>query len=69
MDLLQAMNQRHSVRSYTERPIEGKTKEELLAFLARCGRESGLRLPLVLAPPAAFSGLIAPYGNFSRSRD
>ena len=49
MDLLQAMSQRHSVRSYTERPIEGKTKEELLAFLARCGRESGLRLRLVLA--------------------
>ena len=28
MDLLQAMYDRHSVRSYTERPIEGKTKEE-----------------------------------------
>ena len=54
MDLLQAMNQRHSVRSYTERPIEGKTKEELLAFLEQCGRESGLRLRLGPDGPPAF---------------
>lgn len=69
MDLLQAMNQRHSVRSYTERPIEGKTKEELLAFLARCGRESGLRLRLVLDEPAAFDGFMAHYGKFSGVRN
>ena len=69
MDLLQAMNQRHSVRSYTERPIEGKTKEELLAFLEQCGRESGLRLQLVLDEPAAFDGFMAHYGKFSGVRN
>ena len=69
MDLLQAMNQRHSVRSYTERPIEGKTKEELLAFLEQCGRESGLRLRLVLDEPAAFDGFMAHYGKFSGVRN
>ena len=69
MDLLQAMNQRHSVRSYTERTIEGKTKEELLAFLEQCGRESGLRLRLVLDEPAAFDGFMAHYGKFSGVRN
>lgn len=40
MDLLQAMYDRHSVRSYTERPIEGKTKEDLVSFIDQCSRES-----------------------------
>lgn len=33
MDLLQAMYDRHSVRAYTEHPIEGKTKEDLVSFI------------------------------------
>ena len=48
MDLLQAMRERHSVRSYTEQPIEGKIKKDLTAFVEQCSRESGLHLQLVL---------------------
>ncbi len=48
MDLLQAMYDRHSVRSYTEHPIEGKTKEDLVSFIDQCSRESGLHLPGLL---------------------
>lgn len=40
MDLLQAMYDRHSVRAYTEHPIEGKTKEDLVSFIDQCSRES-----------------------------
>lgn len=69
MDLLQAMHARHSVRSYTERPIEGATKEELQAFMEQCNGESGLHMQLVLNEPHAFEGLMAHYGKFSGVRN
>ena len=34
MDLFQAMQERHSVRSYTDQPIEGEVKEKLEHFIA-----------------------------------
>ena len=69
MDLLQAMNARHSVRSYRQTPIEGKTKEALQAFVAQCSQESGLHLQLVLDEPNAFDGFMAHYGKFSGVRN
>ena len=48
MDLLQAMRNRHSVRSYTNKPIEGEVKEKLSALIAQCNGESGLHIQLVL---------------------
>ena len=65
MDLLQAMKERHSVRSYTDRPIEGKIKEDLLSFIEQCNKESGLHLQLILDEPDAFNGFMAHYGKFS----
>lgn len=69
MDLLQAMYARHSVRSYTDRPIEGKAKEELVSFIEQCRRESGLHLQLVTDEPNAFNSFMAHYGNFSGVRN
>ena len=69
MDLLQAMRERHSVRSYTEQPIEGKIKKDLTAFVEQCSRESGLHLRLVLDEPDAFQSLLAHYGKFSGVRN
>lgn len=65
MDLLQAMSNRHSVRSYTDQPIEGKTKEDLLSFIEKCNEESGLHMQLVLNEPNAFDSFMAHYGKFS----
>ncbi len=36
MDLMEAIEQRHSVRSYRDEPIEGKVKEELQAWIEKC---------------------------------
>ncbi len=69
MDLLQAMKARHSVRSYTDQPIEGEAKEKLLSFIEQCSRESGLHLQLVLNEPNAFDGFMAHYGKFSGVRN
>ena len=65
MDLLQAMQERHSVRSYTDKPIEGEVKEKLAAKIAQCNAESGLHIQLVLDEPNAFDSAMAHYGKFS----
>ena len=65
MDLLEAVKQRHSVRTYTNRRIEGAVKEELQQFVDHCNNESGLHMQLVLEEPKAFDGFMAHYGKFS----
>ena len=69
MNLLQAMQDRHSVRSYTDQSIEGKTKENLLSFIGQCNKESGLHMQLVLNEPNAFDSFMAHYGKFSGVRN
>lgn len=65
MELMEAITKRHSVRSYSDRKIEGAVKEELLSFIRQCNEESGLHMQLVLNEPKAFGGLKAHYGKFS----
>lgn len=65
MELLQAIEKRHSVRAYDDRKIEGEVKEKLLAFLEACNRESGLHMQFVTDEPKAFDGFMAHYGKFS----
>jgi nitroreductase len=65
MDILQAMKERHSVRSYTEKKIEGDVKEHLLTIINECNSKSGLHMQLVLDEPSAFDGFMGHYGKFS----
>lgn len=65
MNLMDAMKERHSVRSYNEKAIEGDVKAELLAFIEQCNKESGLHMQLITNEPQAFSGFMAHYGKFS----
>lgn len=65
MDIQKAMKQRHSVRSYTDRPIEGATLQALQEEIAACNRESGLHIQLVQQEPKAFDSFMAHYGKFS----
>ena len=69
MDVWQAMQERHSVRSYTDKPIEGEVKEKLAAKIAQCNAESGLHIQLVLDEPNAFDSAMAHYGKFSGVRN
>ncbi len=64
MDVLQAMKERHSVRSYTDRPIEGRIKDDLSSYIDDCNRDSQLHIQLVLDEPNAFDGFMAHYGKF-----
>ncbi len=67
MTILEAIDARHSVRSYTLRPIDGVVKEALEAEIDVCNRESGLHIRLVTGEPKAFSGLLAHYGKFEHA--
>lgn len=65
MDLLTAIKNRHSVRSYIDKPIDSETLSELKAEIDACNKESGLHIQLVTNEPEAFDSMMAHYGKFS----
>ena len=70
MELTEAIRLRHSVRRYTDRPIENEKVLALRSAIERCNAESGLDIQLVLNEPKAFNGLfISTYGQFSGVTD
>lgn len=64
MDLMQAINARHSVRQYLDKPLERNIIAELEKEIELCNGESGLHIQLVTNEPKAFSGFMAHYGKF-----
>ncbi len=69
MDLLEAMKERHSVRSYTDQTL---SEEQILALqteIEACNRQSGLNIQLVVNEPNAFSGIMAHYGKLINVRN
>jgi nitroreductase len=62
MDIREAIEARHSIRSYTDRPIDGAVERELRELVAECNRESGLAFRLCLDEPRALSSLIGRIG-------
>jgi len=69
MDLLEAIKARHSVRSYTDKKIEGETLDQLKKTIDECNSKSGLNIQLCLNEPEAFSNFMAKYGNFKNVKN
>lgn len=65
LNLNEAINARHSVRQYKNKPLEPATAAVLKAEIETCNHESGLHIQLVQNEPKAFSGMMAHYGKFS----
>ncbi len=65
MNIMDAIAQRHSVRSYESRPIEPATADLLRELIGTVNEESGLAFSLVVDDPSVFSNLLASYGKFS----
>lgn len=65
MSLREAMESRHSVRQYTDRPLGEGILSALKDEIDACNRESGLHIQLVTNEPRAFDGFMAHYGKFS----
>ncbi len=64
MELLEAIEARHSVRSYEDRQIEGEVLEKLQNKIEELNKESSLHIQLVLNEPKVFSSFLAHYGKF-----
>ncbi len=68
-DLIRAIEERHSVRAYTDEPIAAAIARELEAAVAEANAASGLHLQLVCGEEGAFSSLLAHYGRFRNVRN
>lgn len=65
MDILQAIQERNSVRNYQTKPLEKDVVEKLQAAIEECNEEGGLHIQLVINEPKAFDSFMAHYGKFS----
>ena len=69
MTLQEAIQMRHSVRSFTDQQITGEVKQQLEDIIAQCNKETGMRIQLVTDEPDAFTGLLAHYGKFVNTKN
>lgn len=69
MTLLEAIEARHSVRSFTDREIGAETAAELLGLIDECNRQSGFNIQLFLNEPNAFDSRMAHYGSFKNCKN
>ena len=67
MDLFEAMEHRHAVRSYEDRPIAPEAREALLACIAQCNREGGFTSSLFWMSPGD-SGASGPLREVLRRK-
>ena len=66
MDLIEAINARHSVRHYTDKTIETEKIEQLQQLVDEYNTQSGLHIQLITNEPRSFGeSLLARYGKFS----
>lgn len=64
MDILTAINLRHSVRAYKDIPLSLEHRETLLSLAKKINAQSGLKLALILDEPKAFNSPLSSYGKF-----
>lgn len=70
MTILEAIQERHSIRRYTDEPIPAGTRDLLQEEIDKCNAESGLHIQLVTDEPKAFgTSMLAHYGRFSGVRN
>lgn len=65
MDFITEMRDRHSVRSYIDRPIESEICQKINSVIDECNGQGGLNIRLVVNEPKAFGGFMGRYGKFS----
>lgn len=65
MTILEAIEARHSVRTYVSKSIPSAVAEALSDEIEACNAESGLRIQAVFQEKSAFEGFLAHYGKFS----
>ena len=69
MEILEIMQQRHSVRQYTDRAIEPEKRAVLDALTQEINRKAGLSIQIVYDDPKCFDSFLAHYGKFTGVRN
>ncbi len=69
MGIFEVMENRHSVRRYTDRKIDENIKKELLKVIEECNNDSGLNIQLCTEEPKAFDSFMAHYGKFNNVKN
>lgn len=64
MDILEIMEQRHSVRQYKDIAIEPEKREILGALAAQLNADTGMHIQLFFDEPKCFDSFVAHYGSF-----
>ncbi|MCD8368130.1 MAG: nitroreductase [Clostridiales bacterium] len=65
MTVMEVINARHAVRSYTDTPLPAEVVKELSALVDECNREGKVNIQLITGEPKAFDSLMARFGKFS----
>lgn len=66
---LDTIKARHSVRAYTDKPLNLEQIQALQAEIDACNKEGGLSIKLVTDDSEAFDSAMAHYGKFSGVRN
>lgn len=69
MEILEIMQQRHSVRQYTDRAIEPEKRAVLDALTQEINRKAGLSVQIIYDDPKCFDSFMAHYGKFAGMRN
>lgn len=69
MNIFEVMEKRHSVRQYTDKKIDDKTKKELLEVIEECNVQGDMHIQLCIEEPKAFNNFMAHYGKFSNVKN
>lgn len=69
MQMLDLMKERHSVRQYSDKKIEGDVKSKLNKYVASINEESGLSMQIFYNEPNCFNSMLAHYGKLSNVKN
>lgn len=69
MEILEIMQQRHSVRQYTDWAIEPEKRAVLDALTQEINRKAGLSVQIIYDDPKCFDSFMAHYGKFAGVRN
>lgn len=69
MQMLDLMKERHSVRQYLDKKINGDVKTKLDTYVASINEESGLSMQIFYNEPNCFNSMLVHYGKFSNVKN
>lgn len=67
--MIEIMKQRHSVRQYTDQPIEPEKRSVLDGLIRKINEEVDLHIQMIYDDPKCFDSFMAHYGKFTGVRN